>query len=78
MRPFESKGGYGTGYMAEEWHWSYWPIAQALLDFARRTKADMEEALEAHWGGSTPSPQFQFIWNAWTKFLNEVDKTPRF
>jgi hypothetical protein len=75
MRPFESKGGYGTGYMAEEWHWSYWPIAQALLDFARRTKADMEKALKDHWSGST---HFQFISTAWTKFLNNVDETPRF
>jgi hypothetical protein len=79
MRPFESKGGYGTGYMAEEWHWSYWPIAQALLDFARRTKADIEKALKDHWGSrGTPFTQFQFIWNAWTNFLNNVDETPRF
>jgi len=24
---------HDLGYMAERWHWSYYPIAQALLDF---------------------------------------------
>ncbi len=25
----------GSGYMDERWHWSYYPIAQALLEYAR-------------------------------------------
>lgn len=28
-----ASGGYGTGYMDEPWHWSYFPVAQALLDW---------------------------------------------
>jgi hypothetical protein len=78
MRPFETKGGYGKGYMPEEWHWSYWPIAQAILDFARQYKGEMETALRAQWGGTSASPQFKFIWNSWKDFINNVDETPRF
>ncbi|MEO5558144.1 MAG: DUF4157 domain-containing protein [Dokdonella sp.] len=83
MRPFETKGGYGKGYMAEPWHWSYWPIAQALLEFARENRTDMEDMLHAHWQkpGAAPakaSGQFEFIWAAWKNFLNNVDETPRF
>jgi hypothetical protein len=82
MRPFESKGGYGKGYMAEPWHWSYWPIAQALLEFARKNQQDVEAMLHAHWqktgAGSGAQPQFDFIWGAWKNFLNNVDETPRF
>jgi hypothetical protein len=78
MRPFETKGGYGKGYMAEEWHWSYWPIAQAILDFTRQYKTEMEQALHAQWGGASASAQFKFIWNSWKDFLNNVDETPRF
>jgi hypothetical protein len=80
MRPFETKGGYGTGYISEDWHWSYWPIAQALLEFARNNRGDMEKSLRAQWGasGTTAKPEFTFIWKAWFDFLNNVDETPRF
>jgi hypothetical protein len=79
MRPFETKGGYGKGYMSEDWHWSYWPIAQALLEFARRNRSDMESELQAHWGAAGKAkPQFPFIWKAWFDFLNNVDEKPRF
>jgi hypothetical protein len=82
MRPFESKGGYGSGYMAGPWHWSYWPIAQALLEFARRNRTDMEAMLQSHWrsggAGSAAQPQFEFVWGAWKNFLDNVDESPRF
>jgi hypothetical protein len=78
MRPFETKGGYGKGYMAEEWHWSYWPIAQALLDFARQNQVELEAALHKQWGGATAKTQFTFVWKAWRDFLNNVEETPRF
>lgn len=83
MRPFETKGGYGKGYMAEPWHWSYWPIAQALLEFARKNKKDIEDMLHAHWqdpASKTPKalPEFEFVWTAWQDFVTNVDETPRF
>jgi hypothetical protein len=83
MRPFETKGGYGKGYMAEPWHWSYWPIAQALLEFARKNQQDVETELHEHWqkpgaGATKAQSQFQFVWGAWKDFLNNVDETPRF
>lgn len=82
MRPFETKGGYGKGYMAEPWHWSYWPIAQALLEFARRNRPDMEAMLREHWrtgaAGTSAQPQFEFVWSAWKNFLDNVDESPRF
>lgn len=80
MRPFETKGGYGRGYMAEPWHWSYWPVAQALLEFARTNQKDVESILREHWQDASKKalPQFEFIWGNWKSFLENVDQTPRF
>ena len=79
MRPFETKGGHGTGYMAEPWHWSYWPVAQALLEFARVNRTDMETELRAKWGSSGSARlEFVFIWNAWKNFIDNVDESPKF
>lgn len=80
MRPFETKGGHGTGYMAEPWHWSYWPVAQALLEFARANQKDMENMLHEQWQDASKKalPQFEFIWGNWKSFIENVDESPQF
>jgi len=61
------------GYTEERWHWSYYPIAQALLEFARDNLHDLDQRLQREWG---TSPQFSFIRDHWQEFLFNVHQTP--
>lgn len=63
------------GYMEERWHWSYWPIAQALLEFARSHQSEIETRLLAEWGSS---PQFSFISRNWRNYMFNVSERPIF
>lgn len=63
------------GYMEERWHWSYWPIAQALLEFARAHQAEVQTALTAQWG---TRPEFSHISRNWRAYMFNVNETPRF
>lgn len=77
IQPFDTKGGYGAGYTTERWHWSYYPIAQALLDFARSRRAEIGDELHRQWADSTgkaPRPEFKFIWDNWEKYLFNVEE----
>jgi LAS superfamily LD-carboxypeptidase LdcB len=63
------------GYMEERWHWSYYPIAQALLEFARAHQGDIEANLTspARWGGAA---RFSYILAHWQEFMFNVEQTP--
>ena len=77
IQPFDTKGGYGTGYTTERWHWSYYPIAQALLEYARSHRAKIEDELKRQWSDSTgkaPRPEFKFIWDNWEQYLLNVEE----
>jgi hypothetical protein len=63
-----------TGYIEERWHWSYWPIAQTLLEFARAHQSDINTELMRRWGSQ---PQFSFIRRHWREFMFNVNQTPR-
>jgi hypothetical protein len=58
-----------TGYMEERWHWSYYPVAQALLDFARANQAALDARLMSEWGSS---PQFSYIRANWRSYVFNV------
>jgi hypothetical protein len=79
-QPFDTHGSYGTGYMAERWHMSYYPIAQALLEFINANAAEIETELLRLWkesgsgsGGSSPGPEFAFIKTSWQSYLANVE-----
>lgn len=77
IQPFDTKGSYGTGYTAERWHWSYYPIAQALLEFARRHEGEIEVELKRQWSdssGHAPRPEFTFIWDNWKQYMFNVEE----
>ena len=57
------------GYIEERWHWSYFPIAQALLEFARANQSDVEAELLRQWRSQ---PQFSFIRAHWRDFMFNV------
>jgi hypothetical protein len=77
IQPFDTKGGYGKGYTTERWHWSYYPVAQALLEFAKRHRAEIGEELKRQWSDSTgtaPRPEFKFIQDNWEQYMFNVEE----
>ncbi|MCC6539680.1 MAG: DUF4157 domain-containing protein [Bryobacterales bacterium] len=61
------------GYLEERWHWSYWPIAQALLEFAKANETQVETALNAQWGTDA---QYSYIKSNWKEFVFNVNQAP--
>ena len=61
------------GYMEERWHWSYWPVAQAMLEFVSTHETDVQSALMTRWASA---PEFSFISAHWREFMNNVNQTP--
>ncbi len=79
IQPFDTEGGPGKGYTTERWHWSYYPIAQALLEFAFSHQAEIDKALQEHWqDGGKVKPEYQFISKNWRKYLFNVENQGRF
>lgn len=75
IQPFDTKGGYGQGYMSERWHWSYFPVAQAALEFVMDYDQEVESALQDLWsdGQGGIKPEFSFIAKDWRKYLFNVE-----
>lgn len=64
-----------AGYIEERWHWSYYPAAQALLEFARAHQTDVEARLMTEWGAA---PEFSHIQTEWRKFMFNVNERGQF
>ena len=74
MQPFTIASAFKRfGYMEERWHWSYWPVAQALLEFVGTHDADVQAVLTSKWG---TAPEFSFISKHWREFMNNVEQNP--
>jgi hypothetical protein len=61
----------GAGFMEERWHWSYYPVAQALLEFARAHQAEIEAELTVQWQGR---PQYSFVQQHWREYMFNVNQ----
>lgn len=61
----------GRAYMEERWHWSYYPVAQALLTTLKKQPAVIESALIQHWGDPQP---FSYIRQHWRDYVEHVDE----
>jgi hypothetical protein len=59
------------GYMEERWHWSYYPIAQALLEFAHENQSHIQARLLEQWGST---PQFSYILAHWHQYIFNVNE----
>lgn len=75
IQTFTATSGILGGYIEERWHWSYYPVAQALLEFAQTHQTDIETALHTQWG---TNPQFSLIRRRWRDFVFNVNETPVF
>ena len=76
IQPFDTKGAYGTGYITERWHWSYFPVAEAALEFVMDHEAEVDAKLHELWGDGKGGikPEFSFIANNWQKYLFNVEQ----
>jgi hypothetical protein len=61
----------GTGFMEERWHWSYYPVAQALLEYARAHQAEIEAELTVQWRGR---PQYSYVQAHWRDYMFNVNE----
>lgn len=82
FQPYTSREMRGERYMEERWHWSYYPIAQALLEFAAEHVDEVGEALDRQWRAfeaswtaaqREPTPYFSFIRAHWREFMFNID-----
>lgn len=76
IQPFDTKGSYGTGYITERWHWSYFPVAQAALEFVMDHEAEVDAKLRELWGDGKGGikPEFSFIATNWQSYLFNVEQ----
>jgi hypothetical protein len=75
IQPFDTRGGHGTGYISERWHWSYYPIAEAALEFVMDHEDQVEAKLHELWsdGHGAIKPEFSFIAKNWKNYLFNVE-----
>lgn len=83
FQPYTKRPARGERYMEERWHWSYYPIGQALLEFAAAHTTEVGEALDEQWksfesrwnGRNQQRPFFDFVRAHWKEFMFNVDTT---
>lgn len=79
FQPYSGGEHDGPAHMEERWHWSYYPIGQALWDYVRSNPGRMEEALFERWDfldvrwGRGHGPYFGYMRQAWQSYLFNID-----
>ncbi len=73
-------------YMEERWHWTYYPVAQALKEYAAQHEPDIKsrlfeqwDAFEKRWNRNrrNPVPFFDYVREHWHGFVfNTRDELP--
>lgn len=69
----------GHAHMEERWHWSYYPVAQALWEFVRHHPRRFEEILHQRWTrlenqwAPRYGPYFDHIRDRWSDYLFNID-----
>ena len=72
----------GYAHMNEPWHWSYYPIAQALWDFARHHPDRIEALLFEQWDrlqrawGPAGGPYFDHLRQHWHDYVFNIYVPP--
>jgi hypothetical protein len=87
--PGSPTAGY-AGYLEERWHWSYYPVAQALLEWAGANKPRVLARLQAAWndvrtgstyasartalGWSSTTNPFRYVEAHWEDYVFNVNR----
>ncbi|WP_437963476.1 D-alanyl-D-alanine carboxypeptidase family protein [Sorangium sp. So ce260] len=71
----------GYMYMEERWHWSFYPIAEALLQFVDRNREAVRARLVELWDERDRSrrggPAYEFVRRHWESYVFTVNRTLR-
>ncbi|WP_437547269.1 D-alanyl-D-alanine carboxypeptidase family protein [Sorangium sp. So ce367] len=82
--PTEHGRVFSWGYMEEAWHWSFYPIAEALMEFASAHRDELEDRLVGLWDErdrqrsreGKPSA-YRFIRSHWSSYIFNVSRDLR-
>ena len=80
FQPFTADSTFlRLGYIEERWHWSYYPIADALLEWAKSHRKEIGKALTKSDWAKHPD-RFSFLQgnDIWTEFMFNVKDKPEF
>jgi len=80
MQPFTTDSKLmRLGYIEERWHWSYYPIAQALVDWSKglNNRLFLFFSLSLSDWANDPK-RYTFILKHWPEFFFNVNETPQF
>ena len=68
------------GYRSERWHWPYYPIAEAALEFVMDHGDQVEAKLHELWrdGHGAIKPEFSFVAKNWKNDLFNVENEGMF
>lgn len=73
-RPYNASNKRDSpAYMEEGWHWSYYPVAQALLNFANEHQESLNKLLVESWQDKS---QYSYIVKYWRDYMFNVNKQP--
>ena len=82
FQPYQGQPPERRAHMEERWHWSYFPIAQALWDFAAHQQDHIEEVLNESWDhferrwGALRGPYFDHMRQYWRDYLFNIYVPP--
>lgn len=78
VQPYTADSSFlKLGYIEERWHWSYYPIAQALQEWAAKNTSKIDAALTSEVWSKAPA-SFSFIRRNWQEFFFNVNTEPQF
>ncbi len=79
FQPYGPSADETLAHMEERWHWSYYPIAQALWEHVHHNPERFEETLFHHWDrlerrwGAGRGPFFDHMRENWQAYLFHID-----
>ena len=73
FQPYQGSRDASANISIEErWHWSYYPVAHALLEFARRYPTAINRKLARTWGGEPALSTLPSIWHEYVFNISNI------
>jgi D-alanyl-D-alanine carboxypeptidase len=77
FQPYSAQSAKNRPAISEErWHWSYYPVAEAVLDFVRANPDKIQTQLENLW--SYDPSRYTYIHANWPNYMFHVSESVRF
>jgi LAS superfamily LD-carboxypeptidase LdcB len=77
IQPYTAKSSEDHPSISEErWHWSYYPVSEAILDFIRENTEEITAQLEKIW--SYDPKRYTYIKENWKNYFFHVNESTDF